>query len=224
MFALIRGNDEGWSSPQIVGLLALSAISLVCFLVVEARQDLMLDLTLFRKRTFNGASLVAFALQGSAVALIIYITLWFQSILGFTPLQAGLRMLALTALALLLSPVAGRLTARVPPRLLLAAGLAMIGGGILLMTGVDASSSWTALLPCLIVTGAGMESRRRRSPRNRVGPVPPVRPGWPRSQLDLPPGGPRGGDRRARRSSRTQIARSLTTALAHTSLVSHSAA
>ncbi len=226
VFALIRGNDEGWSSPQIVGLLALSAISLVCFLVVEARrEDPMLDLTLFRKRTFNGASLVAFALQGSAVALIIYITLWFQSILGFTPLQAGLRMLALTALALLLSPVAGRLTARVPPRLLLAAGLAMIGGGILLMTGVDASSSWTALLPGLIVTGAGMGVATSPLASVSVGLVPPWQAGMASGvnstfrQVGLVVGIAALGA-----LFQTQIRRSLTTALAHTSLASHSAA
>jgi EmrB/QacA subfamily drug resistance transporter len=225
VFALIRGSEEGWSSPLIVGLLAVAAISIVCFVVIEAhRQDPMLDLSLFRKPTFDGASIVAFALSGSAVSLIIYITLWLQSILGFSPLEAGVRILSLTAFALLLSPIAGRLTALVPVRLLLAAGMAMIGGGILLMTGVSATSSWTELLPGLVLTGAGMGVTTAPLASVSVGVVPPWQAGMASGvnstfrQVGLVVGIAALGA-----LFQTQIKTQLTTALAHTPLAARSA-
>jgi len=92
VFALIRGNDEGWGSALIVAMLAGAAVLLVAFFFLEARQERpMLDLRLFRKPTFAGASVAAFALSASMFAMFLYLTLYIQNVLGYSPFEAGLR-------------------------------------------------------------------------------------------------------------------------------------
>ena len=137
IFGLIRGNPEGWSSPQIVGSLAAAAVLLVAFFVVEHRQDhAMLDLSLFRKPAFVGVSAVAFGLSAGMFSMFLYITLYIQDVLGYSPLEAGVRFLPLTLLSFFVAPIAGKLSARIPVRVLLGLGLALVGGGLLLMHGI----------------------------------------------------------------------------------------
>src|ERR1700730_2595146 len=99
VYALIKGNDKGWGSAEIVGCLAGSAVLLGAFLVAEARQKRpMFDLALLRRPAFAGASLVGFALSASMYSLFLYLTLYIQNVLGYGPFQAGLRFLPLTVL------------------------------------------------------------------------------------------------------------------------------
>jgi EmrB/QacA subfamily drug resistance transporter len=157
VFALIRGNDEGWSSTLIVSLLVGSVVLLVGFVAIELRRENpMLDLTLLRKPTFAGASIVAFAMSASLFAMFLYIVLYIQNVLGLTPLQAGVRFLPLSLVSFFVAPLAGRLSSRLPARLLLGGGLILVGAGLLLMSGVSDSSDWTALLPGFLVAGAGV--------------------------------------------------------------------
>ena len=158
ILGLIRGNPEGWGSTQIVAALAGSVVLLLVFLTIEHRSSHpMLDLTLFRKPAFNGVSAVAFALSASMFAMFLYLTLYIQGILRFSPLEAGVRFLPLTVLSFFVAPVAARLSAeRVPIRFLLGIGLATVGLGLALMHGVTAHSSWTHLLPGFLVAGVGI--------------------------------------------------------------------
>src|SRR3954466_7018265 len=134
VYALIRGNEEGWGSALIVGFFVASALLLALFVVLERRAaDPLLDLSLFRKPAFTGATIVGFALSASIFSMFLYITLFFQNVLGFTPFEAGLRSLPVTGPILFVAPVSGRLTARVPVRLLLGTGLAFVTVGLLLM-------------------------------------------------------------------------------------------
>jgi EmrB/QacA subfamily drug resistance transporter len=156
-FALIEGNEAGWGSTRIVSFLILAAVLLVAFVAVErAQQRPMLDLSLFRRPAFTGASIVAFALSSSIFAMFLYLTLYIQDVLGYDALQAGLRFLPVTLLSFAVAPVAGRLSVRVPVRLLLGSGLVLVSGGLFAMTAVDATSSWTALIPGFILAGAGI--------------------------------------------------------------------
>jgi EmrB/QacA subfamily drug resistance transporter len=157
VFALLRGNDKGWGSPLIVGMLAAAGVLLAAFIAVELRQaEPMFDLTLFRKPAFAGAQITAFALSAAAFSMLLYLTLYLQNILGYSPLSAGLRFLPTTLLSFAVAPVAGKLSAHVPVRALLAGGLALVTVGLLLMSGLDTSSGWTALLPGFVVLGAGI--------------------------------------------------------------------
>jgi EmrB/QacA subfamily drug resistance transporter len=157
VFGLVRGNSEGWGSGQIVALLVGAVVLLAIFVVVERRQERpMLDLTLFRKPTFVGVSIVAFALSASMFAMFLYLTLFLQNILGYGPLEAGLRFLPVTVLSFFAAALSGNLTERVPVRFLLAGGLGLVGIGLLLMSGLDAQSGWTALLPGFLLAGVGV--------------------------------------------------------------------
>ena len=97
VFALVRGNAEGWGSPLIVSFLVGAVVLLCAFVVAERRQERpMFDLTLLRKPAFAGASIAAFALSASLFSMFLYLTLYIQNALGYSPLQAGLRFLPVT--------------------------------------------------------------------------------------------------------------------------------
>jgi len=157
VFALIQGNEKGWGSTRIVSYLVGALVLIVLFVIVERRQSRpMLDLTLFRRPAFAGASIAAFAVSASIFAMFLYLTLYLQDVLGYGPLQAGLRFLPITLLSFVVAPIAGRLSVRVPVRLLLGSGLLLVSGGLLAMTAVDASSEWTVLVPGFLLAGAGV--------------------------------------------------------------------
>ncbi len=154
VLALLRGNDDGWGSAQIVAELGAAATLLAAFIVVEARvAEPMLPLGLFRRRAFTGVQLAAVAVSASMFALFLYLTLYLQDFLHYSPLQAGLRYLPITLGAFAVAPLAGALLGRVHARVLMAIGLAGTGVGLVLMSGLDLGSGWTALLPGFIVGG-----------------------------------------------------------------------
>jgi EmrB/QacA subfamily drug resistance transporter len=156
-FALIQGNEYGWGSTRIVAFLIGAAVLLVAFVTAELRQARpMLDLTLFRRPAFTGASIVAFSISASIFAMFLYLTLYIQDVLHYGALQAGLRFLPITLLSFAVAPVAGRLSVRVPVRLLLGGGLLLVSGGLLAMTAVSPTSGWTALIPGFVLGGAGI--------------------------------------------------------------------
>jgi EmrB/QacA subfamily drug resistance transporter len=178
VFAVIRGNDEGWTSALILGLFAGAIVLVAMFVLVERRvRRPMLELPLFRKPTFIGGLIVGAAISGSILAVIIYFTLWLQTVLGFTPLQSGLRLLPLTALTLVGSPIGGKLQAKVPLRVLLSFGLLLIGAGLLTMRGIDAKSDWTVLLPGMLLGGAGIGLTAAPLASTAVGIVAPHKAG-----------------------------------------------
>jgi EmrB/QacA subfamily drug resistance transporter len=179
VYALIQGNAKGWGSTEIVACLAGSAVLLVVFVVAEMLQGgrAMFDLKLFRKPTFTGGSIAAFALSGGLFALFLYFTLYLQDVLGYSALQTGLRFLVLSGGIMLTSTLAGRLTAFVPIRFLIAPGLAMVGVGILLMRGLNATSGWEHLIPGFIIAGAGTGLVNPPLASTAVGVVTPDRAG-----------------------------------------------
>jgi EmrB/QacA subfamily drug resistance transporter len=157
ILGLIRGNPDGWDSPQILASLIGAGVLLLAFLAIEMRSPHpMLDLTLFRKPAFNGVSVVAFALSAAMFSMFLYITIYIQSVLGFSPLEAGVRFLPLTLLSFGVAPISGKLTDRVPVRILLGVGLATVGVGLLLMHGVEPGDEWTSLLLGFCVAGVGI--------------------------------------------------------------------
>jgi EmrB/QacA subfamily drug resistance transporter len=157
VLALLRGNDEGWGSALIVSLLAGAAVLLAAFVAVERRvAQPMLPLGLFKRRAFTGVQLAAFAVSVSLFALFLYLTLYLQDYLHYSPLQAGLRYLPITIGSFIAAPVAGALLSRVHARVLMALGLLGTGVGLMLMSGLNADSSWTALLPGFVAAGLGV--------------------------------------------------------------------
>jgi hypothetical protein len=116
----------------------------------------MLDLALFRNHAFNGVSAVAFCLSAGMFASFLYLTLYLQGVLHYSPLEAGLRFLPLTVLGFVVAPISGALSNRVPIRVLLGTGLTIVGIGLLLMNGVALGDDWTTLLVGFIGAGIGI--------------------------------------------------------------------
>jgi EmrB/QacA subfamily drug resistance transporter len=157
VLALVRGNDEGWGSTLIIGLFTGAAVLLGAFLAIERRvAEPMLPLGFFRRRAFTGVQLAAFAVSGSMFALFLYLTLYLQSFLGFSPIEAGLRYLPITVASFIVAPLSGMALAKVQARYLMSAGLALTGLGLLLMSGLQMDSEWTALLAGFLISGVGV--------------------------------------------------------------------
>lgn len=116
----------------------------------------MFELSLFRGRSFTGAQVAAFTLSCSVFSLFLYITLYLQNVLGFSPFEAGLRVLPITLLSFAVAPVAGKLSARISPRVLIGAGLLVVATGLVLLNGLQDGSGWTALFWGFVVMGAGL--------------------------------------------------------------------
>lgn len=157
VLALVRGNEEGWGSALIVSLFVAAAALLAAFVAIELRvREPMLPLSLFRRRAFTGVQLAAFAVSGSMFAIFLYLTLFLQSFLGLSPVEAGVRYLPITVASFIIAPLSGMALAKVQARYLLGAGLAITGVGLLLMGGLSVDSEWTALLAGFIVAGCGV--------------------------------------------------------------------
>ena len=177
VYGLIRGNAEQWSSP-IVACLAGSVVLLVAFVVVErGAEHPMLDLTLFRKPAFVGASTAALVLSAAMFAMFLYLTLYVQNILGYSALESGLRFMPVTLLSFLAAPVSGKLAERLGVRWFLAGGLGLVGLGLVLMHGVAVGDDWTTLLPGFIVAGVGIGMVNPALATAAIGVVEPRRAG-----------------------------------------------
>lgn len=153
VYALIRGE---WGSGLTLGLFAVAAVALVVFVVVERVQpNAMLDLSLLRNSSFATLLATAALLPAAAWAFLAFQTLWLQSVLGLSPIQAGLVWLPASLTTFVLSIAIGRVMHRVSHRLLIGAGMALVAGGALAMTMIDAASGWAVLLPGMFLVGVG---------------------------------------------------------------------
>src|SRR5271163_890457 len=178
VYGLIRANAVGWGANVVIGCFAAFVVLMAVFVVLERVQEHpMLDLTLLRKPTFVGGLTSAFAVNGSIFAMLTYLTIYQQSILGYSALSTGLHFLTLTGSLFLVSGVAGRLSHRVPTRLLIAPGFVLIGAGLLLMRGLDPASDWTHLIPGLVLAGIGAGLVNVPLASTAVGVVEPARAG-----------------------------------------------
>jgi EmrB/QacA subfamily drug resistance transporter len=156
VLALLRGNQLGWGSTEIVAELAGAAALLIAFVLVERRvREPMLALHLFRLPAFAGAQLAVFAMSASFFALFLYTTLYLQNILHLSPLDAGLVYLPGTILLFVVSGATAGLTKRISAGALIVAGLILSAAGLTLMIFAQADSSWLALLPGVLVVCAG---------------------------------------------------------------------
>ena len=157
-FAMIRAGDDGWLSGAVLGLFALGLVALAGFAAIELRSaHPLLDLSLFANRSFVGVVLAALVLNFAAFANFTYTSIWLQSLLELSPIQAGLTGLPMSVFAFGASAVIGRFLHRSAPGPIIAAGLMLIGAGALMSAVlVHSGSSWPALIGGFVVTGVGV--------------------------------------------------------------------
>jgi len=178
IYALIESNQKSFTNSLVLTCFALAAALLVAFVLVESRsKHPMFDLSLFRLPTFSGGSIAAFALSASIFSMLLYLVLYLQDILGYSALGTGVRVMFLSGGILISATIAGRLSSRVPVRFLIGPGLILVGVGLLLMRGLDATSSWTHLIPGMIVGGIGVGMVNPPLASTAVGVVAPQRAG-----------------------------------------------
>jgi EmrB/QacA subfamily drug resistance transporter len=156
-YGLIEGNSYGWGAPRILGAFAVAAIGLVGFIALERHQRLpMLDLSLFRNRTFASANVVALLSALAMFGVFFYVSLYMQQVLGFSAVRAGAMFLPMTLLVIFVAPRAGHLSDRLGSRLLAGSGQLLVAFALLLFSRLTVDSgAWALLLP-MVVSGAGM--------------------------------------------------------------------
>jgi MFS family permease len=158
VWGLINGNGDGWTSPGIVGALAVGALALAAFVLWEKRAaQPMLPMRFFRDRAFaaaNGASLfMYFGMFGS----IFLLTQFFQTAQGYSPLESGLRVLPWTIMPMFVAPIAGALSDRIGGRPLMATGLALQAIGLAWIAAVStATVEYSSLVLPFALSGVGM--------------------------------------------------------------------
>ena len=156
VLALLRGNEDGWTSTLILAELGAAAVLLAAFVATERRvREPMLPLGLFRSPAFTGAQVGAFAISASFFAVFLYVTLYLQQILGLSAIEAGLVYVPGTVVMFVVSGATANLSERVQPGILISGGLALVAGGMALMTLAEVDSSWTVALPGSIVAMIG---------------------------------------------------------------------
>ena len=156
-YALIEGNQRGWSSTEILSLFAAAIVLLATFVIVEHRQRLpMLDLSLFKSGTFTGANTVAMLVSLGMFGVFFFVSLYVQNILGYSAIQAGAIFLPMTILIIIVAPIAGKLSDRIGSRWLMGAGMTIVGVSLLLYQRVGLHSTFWTLLPSLLLGGVGM--------------------------------------------------------------------
>jgi EmrB/QacA subfamily drug resistance transporter len=157
VLALVEGNAWGWGSPEIIALLAGAVVSLAAFAVIERRSaSPVVDFAFFRSRQFLGTNAVAFMVTFSMFAMFFFLTLYMQNILGYSPLETGVRFLPTTLVVMAAGPIAGRLTDKLGPRRLIAGGLVLIAASMLWQSRITVHTTFGYLLPAFIVMGAGI--------------------------------------------------------------------
>ena len=178
VYGLIRAGGHGWSDPGVIACLAIGAATLAAFIGAERRvAHPMFDLSLLRTPTFAGASIAAFAMNGSLYAVLLWLVIYLQDILGFSAQEAGVRLAIISGAQFLTATIAGRFSERVPARWLIGPGLVLVGIGLIITAGLTGDSDWTDLIPGFIVSGLGAGMVNPPLASTAIGVVPPQKAG-----------------------------------------------
>ncbi len=157
VLALIEGNSWGWGSPRIVALVAISIVVLAAFVKLEGRvRAPIVQFEFLRNRNFVGALIVAFIISFSMLGMFFFMALYIQNILGYSPLEAGVRFLPTTLVIMFVAPIAGRLTDRIGPRPPIIAGLSLVAVSLFLQAQISDTSGYGSLLVPFILMGFGI--------------------------------------------------------------------
>src|SRR3954462_12485721 len=159
VYALVKGNDYGWSSARTMLTLGLAAVLLIAFVIVERRvRDPLVDFGLFRSRSLLGADLGALFVGAGLFAVFFFLVLWMQQVHGYSPLRAGFAFLPMTGFIVVGAAISSQLLTRIGARPLLIIGPTLGAAGMLaLALRLSPDSSYVGvILPALCVLALGM--------------------------------------------------------------------
>ncbi len=155
--ALNEGSAWGWGSPVTVSLFVVGVAGFALFAFIELRsQHPLMNFDFFRRRNFTGSTIVIFVMDFSFGALLFFLPLYFQEILGYSPTDVGVLLLPLTGLMVVGSPLGGKVAARVGPRPPIVAGLALMAAAIYWMSTLTLSTGYAQLWAPTAMMGFGV--------------------------------------------------------------------
>jgi EmrB/QacA subfamily drug resistance transporter len=158
VFGVVRGNPAGWGSPEVVAPIVAGAVLLVAFVAWELRAAApMLPMRFFRSRQFAATNGVSLAMTFGIFGSIFLLAQFFQTVQGYSPLEAGLRTLPWTGMPMLVAPVAGILSDRLGSRPLMATGLFLQAAAVMWLAAVtETGVAYGLLVPAFVMGGTGM--------------------------------------------------------------------
>jgi EmrB/QacA subfamily drug resistance transporter len=158
VLALVRGNAHGWTSPSVAGSFAVGCLSLAAFVAWELRcSHPMLDLRLFRRRGFTAVNVTALLFSFGMFGAIFFLIQFFQTVQGYSPLAAGIRILPWTAMPMVLAPGIGVLAERKGGKPLVVIGLVLQAIGLAwLISLINPSTPYGDMVAPFVVCGVGM--------------------------------------------------------------------
>jgi EmrB/QacA subfamily drug resistance transporter len=157
VLALVEANAWGWGSVRIIGLFAVALVGLSAFAVIERRSRApIVDFGFFQSRSFVGANVVAFAISFGMFAVFFFLALYMQNVLGYSPLETGVRFLPSTVVIMVAGPLSGRLADRVGPRTPLVIGLLLVTVSLAWQSRIQVDTSFGFLVVPFILLGLGM--------------------------------------------------------------------
>jgi len=173
VYGIIEAPTKGWTSPTILGSFGVALLILGVFVVWELRSSHpMLNLSFFQNPRFTAASmsvmLVFFALFGS----LFFLTQYLQFVLGYSALEAGVRVIPIAVVLMVTAPIVGRLVQRVGNKILVVAGMSLVAGGLLLLSTTSISSNYGLVVVGLVVLGLGMGTAMTPATESIMGSLP----------------------------------------------------
>src|SRR4051794_8137152 len=158
VWGLVRGNSVGWSSPEIAGSLVAGAILVAAFVAWELRTEHpMLPMRFFRDRTFTLANTASLLMSFGMFGAIFLLAQFFQTVQGYSPLGSGLRILPWTAMPMIVAPIAGALSDRIPAHRIIGTGLALQALGLAWIATVSTPTTpYSELIIPFAISGVGM--------------------------------------------------------------------
>jgi EmrB/QacA subfamily drug resistance transporter len=158
VFALVQSQSEGWTNPTVIAALAAGVVLVLAFIRYELRAtEPMLPLSFFAKRSFAVTNAVSLAMYFGMFGSIFFLSQFLQNVLGNTPLQAGVKLLAWTGATMVVSPLAGFFSERYGSRLFMVAGLGLQATALAWLASIAGiHMSYASMLGPFILAGAGM--------------------------------------------------------------------
>jgi EmrB/QacA subfamily drug resistance transporter len=156
-FVVIEGPHWGWTSPVILGLAAVTVVTTALFIAVEARTPgAMVPLDIFGSRPFNASLAIAGLMTFGMYAMLFLTPLYLQSVRGLSGLVAGLLLVPMSLVFVVVSQYSGPLMKHIGARAMMATGMGLMGGGLLLLTPISPTTNLVAIELALVVIGVGL--------------------------------------------------------------------
>ena len=173
LFAIIEAPHNGWGSSKTLGYGGFGIALLIGFIVWEAKSDHpMLDVTFFKKARFTAAAgaitLVFFSMFGS----LFLLTQYFQFVLGYSPLQTGVRMIPFALVMMVVAPLSSKVVQRLGSKITVACGLGLVTIGLLSMVGLQVDSPYSDIFWRLMLMSAGMGLTMAPATESVMGSLP----------------------------------------------------